>query len=44
MFTKDNKSGAAVIALVLLALVGLSVFITNRLSRIGNNKKEGGLV
>ena len=43
MFTKDNKSGAAVIALVLLALVGLSVFIANCISRIGNNKK-GGLV
>ena len=43
MFTKDNKSGAAVIALVLLALVGLSVFIANCISRIGNNKKEGGL-
>ena len=43
MFTKDNKSGAAVVALVLLALVGLSVFIANCLSRIGNNKKEGGL-
>ncbi len=41
MFTKDNKSGAAVIALVLLALVGLSVFIANCLSRIGNNKKGG---
>lgn len=43
MFTKDNKSGAAVIALVLLALVGLSVFIANCVSRIGNNKKQGGL-
>ena len=41
MFTKDNKCGAAVIALVLLALVGLSVFIANCLSRIGNNKKGG---
>ena len=41
MFTKDNKSGAAVIALVLLILVGLSVFIANCLSRIGNNKKGG---
>lgn len=41
MFTKDNKSGAAVIALVLLVLVGVSVFIANRISRIGNNKKGG---
>lgn len=41
MFTKDNKSGAAVIALVLLVLVGLSVFIANQISRIGNNKKGG---
>ena len=41
MFTKDNKSGAAVIALVLLVLVGVSVFIANQLSRIGNNKKVG---
>ena len=41
MFTKDNKSGAAVIALVLLVLVGVSVFIANQLSRIGNNKKGG---
>lgn len=41
MFTKDNKSGAAVIALVLLAIVGVSVFVANRLSRIGN--KRGGL-
>lgn len=41
MFTKDNKSGAAVIALVLLALVGLSVLLANRLSRIGN--KKGGI-
>ena len=41
MFTKDNKSGAAVIALVLLALVGLSVLIANQLSRLGNNKKGG---
>lgn len=41
MFIKDNKSGAAVIALVLLVLVGLSVFIANRLSRIGN--KKGGM-
>ena len=41
MFIKDNKSGAAVIALVLLVLVGLSVFIANQISRIGNNKKGG---
>ena len=41
MFTKDNKSGAAVIALVLLVLVGISVFIANQISRIGNNKKGG---
>ncbi len=41
MFTKDNKSGAAVIALVLLVLVGLSVLIANQISRIGNNKKGG---
>lgn len=41
MFSKDNKSGAAVIALVLLVLVGLSVFIANQISRIGNNKKGG---
>ena len=41
MFTKDNKSGAAVIALVLLVLVGLSVFLANQISRIGNNKKGG---
>lgn len=41
MFTKDNKSGAAVIALVLLMLVGVSVFIANQLSRLGNNKKGG---
>lgn len=42
MFTKTgNQSGAAVIALVLLAIVGLSVVITNRLSRLGN--RRGGL-
>ncbi len=41
MFTKDNKSGAAVIALVLLVLVGISVFLANQVSRIGNNKKGG---
>ena len=41
MFTKDNKSGAAVIALVLLVLVGISVFVANQISRIGNNKKGG---
>ena len=41
MFTKDNKSGAAVIALVLLVLVGVSVFLANQISRIGNNKKGG---
>ena len=41
MFTRDNKSGAAVIALVLLAIVGVSVFVANRLSKIGN--KTGGL-
>ena len=41
MFTKDNKSGAAVIALVLLVLVGVSVFVANQISRIGNNKKGG---
>ena len=41
MFIKDNKSGAAVIALVLLAIVGLSVAVTNWLSRIGN--RRGGM-
>ena len=41
MFIKDNKSGAAVIALVLLAIVGLSVVITNLLSRLGN--RRGGM-
>ncbi len=41
MFIKDNKSGAAVIALVLLAIVGLSVVLTNALSRLGN--RRGGL-
>ena len=41
MFSKDNKSGAAVIALVLLVLVGVSVFLANQVSRIGNNKKGG---
>lgn len=42
MFAKrDNKSGAAVIALVLLIIVGVSVLIANRLSKVGN--KRGGL-
>ena len=41
MFIKDNKSGAAVIALVLLAIVGLSVVVTNLLSRLGN--RRGGM-
>lgn len=41
MFTRDNKSGAAVIAIVLLVIVGLSIFVANRLSRLGN--KKGGL-
>ena len=39
--TKEEYSVAAVIALVLLALVGLSVLLTHRLSKIGNTK--GGL-
>jgi spermidine/putrescine transport system permease protein len=39
MFTKNHDySGASVIALVLLLLVGLSVLLTNRLSKIGNTK------
>lgn len=41
MFIKDNKSGAAVIALVLLAIVALSVVVTNLLSRLGN--RRGGM-
>ncbi len=41
MFAKyDNKSGAAIIALVLLAIVGLSVVLTNKLSKIGTAKGE----
>jgi spermidine/putrescine transport system permease protein len=43
MFTKNHDySGASVIALVLLFLVGLSIGITNRLSKIGNSK--GGII
>jgi spermidine/putrescine transport system permease protein len=39
MFAKNHDySGASIIALVLLALVGLATVLTNRLSKIGNTK------
>jgi spermidine/putrescine transport system permease protein len=42
MFAKNHDySGASIIALVLLFIVGISTFITNRLSKIGN--LQGGV-
>jgi spermidine/putrescine transport system permease protein len=42
MFAKNHDySGASIIALVLLAIVGLSTVLANRLSKIGNS--EGGI-